>query len=112
MNKELLIIGLLISTLLLVGCTTPNRETGIRIKEGKVVKIEYNVPFGGTFSDWRDDILFDDGTWLFSQERDLSSIELNRTGRFYFDKNYFEYDGRDYKFDNFIRVVYSDDLEI
>ena len=85
-----------------------DRETGIWMKEGAVVKIEYDVPFGGTFSDWRDDIYFADGTMISSQERALSSIELNRNGTFYFDKNYFEYDGREYKFDNFKYVIYDD----
>ena len=94
---------------MLSGCTTPNRETGTWIKEGIVTKIEYDVIFGGTFTDWRDDIYFDDGTILSSQARDLSSIRLNEAGRYYFDKNYFEYDGYYYKFDNFIRVEYYDE---
>ena len=112
MNSKLIVImGLIITILLLTGCTN-NRETGIRMIEGKVVKIDYDDIFGGTFTDWRDIIYFDDGTIVWSQERDLSTIELNRTGRFYFDKNYFEYDDSWYKFDNFVRVKYLDDLEI
>jgi len=103
---------LVVSILCLSGCTTPNRETGVRVKDGIVTEIVYDDIFGGTFTDWRDIIYFDDGDVFFSQGRDLSSIELNRTGRFYFDKNYFEYDDCWYKFDNFVRVEYEKELEI
>jgi len=86
----------------------PKRETGERIKEGIVVRIDYDVIFGGSFTDWRDDIFFKDGTILSSQGRDLSSIRLNESGKFYFDKNYFEYNECWYEFDNFRYVIYPD----
>lgn len=110
MKKILFFISIILIILLFSGCQ--ERETGRWVKEGKVIKINYDVIFGGTFTDWRDDIFFDDGTVLSSQARSLSGIELNRSGLFYFDKNYFEYEGAYYKFDNFIRVEYLDDLEI
>ena len=108
-RKLIVIIGLTITVLILTGCITPKRETGTLIKEGKVTAIQHDVIFGGTFTDWRDDIYFDDGTVLSSQGKDLSLIVINQTGRFYFEKNYFEYDDAWYKFDNFIRVEYFDD---
>ena len=98
--KRIIIIILFLTLSLLSGCTESN-ETGTWVKTGKVIKIEYDDVFGGTFTDWRDVIYFADGTVLWSQKRDLSSIILNRTGRFYFDKNYFKYEGVQYKFDNF-----------
>jgi len=106
MKKEIIVIGLFITVLFLTGCNSNEHETGTRTIEGTVVRIEYDNAFGGTFTDWRDIIYFDDGTIVWSQDRDLSTIELNRTGRFYFDKNYFEYDDYWYKFDNFKRVEY------
>ncbi len=94
---------------LLSGCVTPYRESGTRIKIGKVVHIDYNNVFGGTFTDYMDVIYFDDGDILQSQNRNLSNIELNRSGIFYFDKNYFEYEGVWYTFDNFNKVEYFDE---
>jgi hypothetical protein len=107
MKKILLITGLILSVLLLSGCQT--RDHSIWCKHGTVVKINEGVIFGGTFTDWRDDIYFSDGTVLWSQEKSLFGIELNRSGRFFFEKNYFTYDGCEYKFDNFVRVEYDDE---
>ena len=108
-RKIIVIIGLTITVLFLCGCTdSVNRETGTWIKIGKVTKIDYNRAFGGTFTDWRDDIFFEDGTILFSQDKDLSSIRLNETGRFVFEKNYFTYDSHRYRFDNFVSVSYDE----
>lgn len=106
-NKKvwLSIILLLVATLL-SGCVHHN-ETGILIKEGIVIDLEYDIIFGGTFTDWRDEITFEDGTCLWVKyDSDLSSIELNKFGRYYFEKNYFEYDGCMYEFHKFIRVEY------
>lgn len=100
----IVILGLTITVLLLSGCA--ERDTGILEKRGQVIKIEYDVVFGGTFTDWRDDIYFDDGTILWVQGGDLSIIEYNKTGIYRFRKNYFEYDGTDYEFHKFIGVDY------
>jgi len=105
----LIITGIIMFTVVKDGL--PKRVSGTRTIEGvAVVKINSDVVFGGTFTDWRDDIYFSDGTMVSSQGRDLSSIQLNRTGKFYFDMNYFEYDDCWYEFDNFIRVEYYDDF--
>ena len=109
MNKviSVIIIIMLLSVGLVSGCTElSGRETGTWVKIGRVVKINDDVVFGHTFTDWRDDIYFDDGTILESQGADVSSIQLNKLGRFFFEKNYFTYDGSRYKFDNFMRVEY------
>lgn len=107
MKKILLMVGLIFSFLLLSGCQT--RDNSIWCKHGTVIKINEHIIFGGTFTDWRDDIYFNDGTVLSNQEGSLYSIQLNRTGWFYFEKNYFTYEGVQYKFDNFVRVVYDDE---
>lgn len=108
-----LLVLIPLTILLLSGCTDmAQRETGTWMKEGKVIKIEYNQPFGGTFSDYYDYIIFEDGTHICSQRHSLSSIVLNKTGRFFFEKNDFTYNGVRYEFDNFIRVEYEPNLEI
>ena len=110
-RKLIVILGLTFTVLLLAGCIHTN-ETGILVKEGKVTKVRYDVIFGGTFTDWRDEMYFDDGTMLMIQNSDLSNIRLNTTGRFVFEKNYFDYDGHRYKFHKLLSVTYYDDLEI
>lgn len=109
MNKILVIGVVILLTGLLSGCA--ERDIGILEKRGTVTKIEYDVIFGGTFTDWRDDIYFDDGTMLMVQGGDLSIIEFNRTGIYRFRKNYFEYDGVDWEFHKFIGVEYPGGLE-
>ena len=110
MKGILLITGIILSVMLLSGCQTRDRD--IWCKQGTVVKIDENVIFGGTFTDWRDDIYFSDGTVLSSQRCNLFGIELNRSGRFYFEKNYFTYNGCEYRFDNFVRVEYDGNLQL
>jgi len=107
--KKVFIIGLAISVLFLSGCIdSANRDTGILEKKGTVIRIEYDVIFGGTFTDYRDDLYFDDGTMLMVQGGDLSQIELNRTGLYRFRKNHFDYEGARYKFHKLIGVEYLD----
>lgn len=106
--NKVIVIGLSILLIgILSGCAD-ERDSGILEKRGNVIKIEYDVIFGGTFTDYRDELYFDDGTMLMIQGGDLSTIELNRTGIYRFRKNYFEYDGTDYKFHKFIGVEYLD----
>ena len=79
MLENIIIILAIISILLLSGCiNSANRDTGILEKTGKVVKINYDVIFGGTFIDWRDDVYFDDGTMMMVKGGDLSIIEFNK----------------------------------
>ena len=105
--KKIIAIGLIISILLLSGCVeSGNRDRGILEKKGSVYKIEYDVIFGGTFTDYRDDLYFDDGTMFMVQGGDLSIIEFNRTGIYRFRKNYFDYEGVNYKFHKLIGVEY------
>lgn len=106
MKKIIGILGIILIFSLVSGCTT--NERGTWKKHGTVIKINEDVIFGGTFTDWRDDIYFDDGTILWSQENSLFGIQLNRSGWFYFEKNYFTYEDFQYKFDNFLRVEYDD----
>lgn len=101
-TKLIVIIGLVIMIMFLCGCNHSQRETGELTKYGKVMKIKEDVIFGGTFTDWRDELYFNDGTILWIENScDLSSIELNRSGTFFFEKNYFTYDGVDYEFHEF-----------
>jgi len=82
-------------------------------KEGIVVDIDEDVIFGGTFTDWRHDIKFADGTKLWLEhETDLSKIRLNEYGRYHFKTNFFTYDDCKYEFYNLIDVRYNDSLEI
>lgn len=104
MKKLIVIVGLIILISILSGCA--ERDSGILEKKGIVYKIEYDVIFGGTFTDYRDDVYFDDGTMLMVQGGDLSIIEFNRTGIYRFRKNYFNYEGTDYKFHKLIGVEY------
>jgi len=108
MTRNLIvIIGLIISILLLSGCIEiPYRDNGIFEKMGAVKKIKYNVIFGGTFTDWRDELYFEDGDCLWIQGGDLSQIELNKTGVYRFRKNYFDYEGYRYKFHKLLGVEY------
>ena len=80
---------------------------GILIKEGRVVHIEYDVIFGGCFTDWRHEIYFDDGSILWTDSDDnLTCIQYNLTGIYKFEKNYFYYEECFYKFHDFIEVEY------
>ena len=100
---------LLIVTLFVLfsGCTDPDRETGELIKEGRVTKIDYDVIFGACFTDWRNEIYFDDGTVLWTDsDDDLSCIKYNMSGVFHFEKNYFKYEQAWYKFNDFQYVEY------
>lgn len=107
--KKVMIIGLFITILLLSGCIeSGNRDRGILEKKGSVYNIEYDVIFGGTFTDYRDELYFNDGTMLMIQGGDLSTIECNKTGIYRFRKNYFDYEGSRYKFHKFIGVEYLD----
>jgi hypothetical protein len=109
MKRNLIvIIGLTITVLFFCGCVETN-ERGSYIKTGAVTHIRYDVVFGGTFTDYRDELYFNDGTMLMVKyDSDLSSIQLNRTGVFYFEKNYFNYDGREYRFHKLNKVIYDD----
>ena len=102
--KKVIFALLTITLFLLCGCA--ERDIGILEKRGEVIRIDYDVIFGGTFTDYRDDVFFADGTMLMVQGGDLSVIEFNRTGIYRFKKYYFEYDGVDYKFHKFIGVEY------
>jgi len=102
--KGIIAVGLIITIMMLSGCA--ERDTGILEKKGEVVKIEYDVIFGGTFTDYRDDLYFNDGTMLMVQGGDLSQIELNRTGLYRFRKNYFDYEGSRYEFHKLLSVEY------
>ena len=98
-------IGICLSLIFLSGCA--ERETGELVKTGKVVKIEYDVIFGACFTDWRNEIYFDDGTVLWTDsEDDLGCIKYNLTGAFHFEKNYFKYEDAWYKFNDFQYVEY------
>lgn len=108
MKTKLIVIGIIFAVVFLCGCQT--NETGEFVKYGSVRKIDFHDVFGGTFTDYQDIIYFNDGTILYSQDRSLEQIVLNRNGTFYFDKNYFEYDDVSYKFDNFRKVIYDDEL--
>ena len=103
--KLLIFISLLV---LLSGCIEfDQRETGELVKTGKVVKIEYDVIFGACFTDWRNEIYFDDGTVLWTEsDDDLGCIKYNLTGVFHFEKNYFKYEDAWYKFNDFQYVEY------
>ena len=109
-KKKLIIIGLVFTVLFMCisGCTGKNNQM---VKEGKVMKIEYDNAFGGTFTDWYDALYFEDGSivWVQEREQDLSSIRLNTTGKFYFEKNYFTYNkGVEYKLHKFEGAIYYD----
>ncbi len=105
MKKLILIVGLIVLTLLLCGCN--ERETGELVITGKVTHIEYDVIFGACFTDFRNEIYFDDGTVLWTDSNDdLGCIVYNLTGIFHFEKNYFKYEDAWYKFNDFLYVEY------
>ena len=104
-GKIIVILGLTITVLFLCGCTNQN-ERGTLIKEGTVTEIEYDIVFGGTFTDWRDELHFKDGVTLWIQDSDLSNVPIGEYARYIFEKNYFEYDGIEYKFYKLIRIEY------
>ena len=82
-------------------------------KKGTIIEIDRDVVFGGTFTDWRHDLHFNDGTvlWL-DHDSDLSLIRSNVSGMYHFKTNFFTYDGSRYEFYKLIDVRYYDDLEI
>lgn len=103
---------LIIPLLLFSGCISGN-DVHDYYKEGIVIEIEYDVIFGGTFTDWRNEIIFRDGTRLWiDKDSDLSSVRLNESGRYHFKTNFFDYDGIKYEFYNLVDVRYNDNLEI
>ena len=107
--KWLIIIILLI---LLSGCIGGN-DVHDYYKEGVVIEIEYDIIFGGTFTDWRNEITFEDGINLWiDKDSDLSDVRLNESGMYHFKTNFFDYDGSRYEFYDLIDVRYYDDLEI
>jgi len=103
----LMVIAIILLLVISFACDYPERETGELIKVGKVVDIKYDVIFGACFTDWRNEIYFDDGTvlWTDSQD-DLGCIVYNLTGEFHFEKNYFVYEDAWYKFNDFLYVEY------
>jgi hypothetical protein len=102
---SLTILTIILLVLLLSGCQ--EREEGELIKEGRVTKIEYDIVFGACFTDWRNEIYFDDGTVLWTNtEDDLDCIKYNLTGIFHFEKDYFKYEDAWYKFHDFQYVEY------
>jgi len=105
--KKILLVGLIITILFLSGCVGQNNKM---IKEGKVIKVDYDNSFGGTFTDWYDALYFDDGSivWVQEREQDLSSIRINITGKFYFEKNYFTYNNVKYKLHKYEGAIYYD----
>ena len=111
MKKIIILIGLIISVLLLSGCMS-DKYVNSYYKEGIVIEIEYNIIFGGTFTDWRDELHFEDGTTLWIKDSDLSVVRLNESGMYHFKTNSFDYDGREYKFYKLVDVRYDNDLEI
>jgi len=102
---------LLIPLFLLSGCV--GNDVHDYYKEGMIIEIDRDVIFGGTFTDWRHDVYFDDGMklWL-DHDTDLSMIQLNKTGMYHFETNFFDYDGTRYEFYNLIDVRYYDEIEI
>lgn len=103
---------LIIPLFILSGCISGN-DVHDYYKEGVVTNIEYDIVFGGTFTDWRNELIFDDGTKLWiDRDSDLSMVRLNELGMYHFKTNFFDYDGCKYEFYNLIDVRYYDDLEI
>jgi len=112
MNKKIILFCmLLLSVGLLSGCTS-DKYVNSYYKDGIVTEVEYDIIFGGTFTDWRDELHFGDGTRLWIKDSDLSIVRLNESGMYHFKTNFFTYDGREYKFYKLIDVRYYDDLEI
>ena len=102
----------LIGITILSGCIHTN-DVHDYYKKGIVTEIEYDIIFGGTFTDWRDELHFEDGTNLWiDKDSDLSIVRLNESGMYHFKTNFFDYDGTRYEFYNLIDVRYYDDLEI
>lgn len=94
------------------GCISGN-DVHDYYKDGVVTEIEYDIIFGGTFTDWRNELHFDDGAKLWiDKDSDLSQVRLNESGMYHFKTNFFEYNGCKYEFYNLIDVRYYDDLEI
>jgi len=110
MGKIILIV-LIFSILLLSGCMS-DRYVNSYYKDGIVTEVEYDIIFGGTFTDWRDELHFEDGTTLWIQDSDLSKVRLNESGIYHFKTNFFDYDGREYKFYKLVGIRYYDDIEI
>ena len=111
--KEILVIVISILCVgSLSGCIGGN-DVHDYYKDGVVVEIEHDIIFGGTFTDWRNDMHFEDGTKLWIEhDSDLSSVRLNKSGMYHFKTNFFTYDGCKYEFYDLIDVRYYDDLEI
>jgi len=87
----------------------PEREGGTLIIDGAVTEIEHDIIFGGTFTDWRNELHFDDGTKLWiDRECDLSGVKIGILGRYTFEKNYFKYDSAWYNFHILKGVQYFD----
>ena len=87
----------------------PEREGDTLIVDGAVTEIEHDIVFGGTFTDWRNELHFDDGTELWiDHDCDLSGVKIGIPGRYTFEKNYFKYDGAWYRFHILKGVQYFD----
>jgi len=87
----------------------PERESGKLIVDGAVTEIEHDIIFGGTFTDWRNELHFEDGTELWiDRDCDLSGVKIGIPGRYTFEKNYFKYDGAWYNFHILKGVQYFD----
>ena len=105
---DIIFITVVILTLMTMGFVFYNSsEPDLLVKYGSVRRIEYDVVFGGSFTDWRDELYFKDGTVLWCQDSDLTGIVRNVNATFYFEKDYFTYDNYDYKFHRLVNIVYD-----
>lgn len=95
----------LIPLMFLSGCVS--NDIHDYYKDGVVIGIDEDVMFGASFTDWRHDVCFDDGTvlWL-ERESDISKIRLDEFGEYHFVTNFFEYEGTNYEFYRLIDVEY------
>jgi len=104
-----LIIIFIIFALISTQVVFPERESGTLIVDGAVIEIERDIIFGGTFTDWRNELHFEEGTKLWmDRDCDLSGVKIGIPGRYTFEKNYFMYDGAWYHFHELKGVQYFD----
>jgi len=100
MTYKTIIIGLVFTTLLLSGCLNQN-DKGELIKIGRVTNIRYDFMYNTNY------VYFDDGTVVLTYNDDnLTSIRFNVTGRFVFQKIYYEHKDVLYLYHDFKHVEY------
>ena len=114
MNKTVALIATIIfifisglAIAILVSTFVHGNDVHDYYKTGIVTEIENDISFGFSFTDWRNDLIFADGTRLWIEhDCDLSKVRFNETGIYHFKTNFFEYDGSKYEFYNLIDVFY------